>query len=346
MNETYFRPLSLVFGRDARDLIASGKAGALGGMAHIGFTHVEVIQRGVDRMIETFADLADLPDIQTITAPRPAFGGVAMNTAQIMGIVNVTPDSFSDGGRLNDVEAGIAHGLKLAGEGAVILDVGGESTRPGSDPVSVEEEIARVEGVIVGLSKSHVVSADTRKALVMEAALKAGARIINDVSALGFDDASAAIVAKAQAPVVLMHAQGEPKTMQLNPRYDDVLLDVYDGLAASLAKALNTGIARENICVDPGIGFGKSFKQNLELMAGFSIFHGLGVPILVGLSRKGFIGAVTGEKTAAERVNGSIGGAIQAAQQGAHILRVHDVKVTAQSVKMFTASCDPDSVDF
>jgi dihydropteroate synthase len=344
--KTYFRPLSLVFGRDARDLIASGKAGALGGMAHIGFTHVEVIQRGVDRMIETFADLADLPDIQTITAPRPAFGGVAMNTAQIMGIVNVTPDSFSDGGRLNDVEAGIAHGLKLAGEGAVILDVGGESTRPGSDPVSVEEEIARVEGVIVGLSKSHVVSADTRKALVMEAALKAGARIINDVSALGFDDASAAIVAKAQAPVVLMHAQGEPKTMQLNPRYDDVLLDVYDGLAASLAKAVNAGIARENICVDPGIGFGKSFKQNLELMAGFSIFHGLGVPILVGLSRKGFIGAVTGEKTAAERVNGSIGGAMQAAQQGAHILRVHDVKVTAQSVKMFTASCDPDSVDF
>ncbi len=344
--KTYFRPLSLVFGRDARDLIAQGKAGALGGMAHIGFTHIEVIQRGVERMIESFADLSDLEDIQNITSDRPAFGGVAMNATQVMGILNVTPDSFSDGGRLANIEAGVAHGLKLVREGAVILDVGGESTRPGSETVSIEDEIARVEGVIAGLSTSLIVSADTRKAPVMEAALKAGAKIINDVSALGYDEASAATVAKAKAPVILMHAQGEPKTMQLNPRYDDVLLDVYDGLEASVVKAQAAGIARENICVDPGIGFGKSFKQNLELMAGLSLFHGLGVPILMGLSRKGFVGAVTGEKLAAERVNGSVGGALQAAQQGVHILRVHDVAATVQSLKMFTASCDPDSVDF
>jgi dihydropteroate synthase len=344
--KTYFRPLSFVFGRDARELIASGKAGALGGMAHIGFTHVEVIERGAGRMVESYGDVSDLPDIQNITLPRPKFGGVAMDQTRVMGIVNVTPDSFSDGGRLSDASAGVAHGLRLATEGAEILDVGGESTRPGSDAVSVEDEIQRVETVISRLSENHIVSADTRKAAVMTAALKAGARMINDVSALGFDANSAAVVANANAPVILMHAQGEPKTMQLNPRYDDVLLDVYDGLASNVAKAEAAGIQRENICVDPGIGFGKSFKQNLELMAGHSLFHGLGVPVLVGLSRKGFIGAVTGEKAAADRVHGSIGGALQAAAQGVHILRVHDVKPTVQSLRMFTASCDPDSVDF
>jgi dihydropteroate synthase len=344
--KTYFRPLSLVFGRDARELIAAGKAGALGGMPHIGFTHVEVITRASDRLIETYADLADLPDIQNITAVRPDFAGMTMDYTRVMGIVNVTPDSFSDGGRLSNADAGIAHGLRLAAEGAEILDVGGESTRPGSDPVSVEAEVLRVEAVIAALSKSHMVSADTRKSTVMAVALKAGARIINDVSALSYEAASANLIAAAKAPIILMHAQGEPKTMQLNPRYSDVLLDVYDGLADSIAKAEAAGIAHANICVDPGIGFGKSFKQNLDLMAGLSLFQGLGVPVLVGLSRKGFVGAVTGEKAAAERVHGSVGGAIQAAMHGAHILRVHDVKATVQALKMFTASNDPDSVDF
>ncbi len=183
--KTYFRPLSFVFGRDALDMIAAGKAGALGGMPHIGFTHVEVIERGAARLIESFGDLVDLPELQNITSPRPNFGGFAMDAARVMGIVNVTPDSFSDGGRLSDADAGIAHGLQLAAEGAEILDVGGESTRPGSDTVSVEEELQRVEAVIAALSKQHVVSADTRKAAVMQAALNAGAKIINDVSASG-----------------------------------------------------------------------------------------------------------------------------------------------------------------
>jgi dihydropteroate synthase len=344
--KTYFRPVSFVFGRDARDLVANGKAGALGGMPHIAFTHLEVINRDGDRMNETFSDLADLPDVQAITAPRPSFGGVNMNSTQVMGIVNVTPDSFSDGGKLNSTAAAIAHGQQLAADGAAILDVGGESTRPGSDAVSLADEMMRVEGVIAGLAARHVVSADTRKAAVMAAALKAGACMINDVSALSHDAASSAVVASANAPIILMHAQGEPKTMQLNPRYDDVVLDVYDALAARIAAAEAAGIARANICVDPGIGFGKSFKQNLELMAGLSLFHGLGVPVLVGLSRKGFVGAVTGEKQAAERVHGSVGGALQAAQQGAHILRVHDVKATVQALSMFTQSSDPDSADF
>ncbi len=343
--KAYFRPVSFVYGRDARAFIASGKAGALGGFQHIGFTHIEVIERGAGRIIESFADLSDLPEVQAITTPRTAFGGIAMDRTRVMGIVNVTPDSFSDGGKFPGSEAGIAHGLKLAAEGAEILDVGGESTRPGSDTVSIEDEIVRVQSVIAGLSPQHIVSVDTRKPEVMTAALKSGAKIINDVSALGYAAATATVVAQSNAPVILMHAQGEPKTMQLNPRYEDVLLDVYDGMAASIAKAETAGIARENICVDPGIGFGKSFKQNLELMAGFSLFHGLGVAVLVGLSRKGFVGAVTGEKVAADRAHGSVGGALQAAGQAAHILRVHDVKVTVHGLKMFTASNDPDSVD-
>lgn len=343
---TYFRPLSFVFGRDARALVGSGVAGSLGGMPHIGFAHVEIIERGAWRRVVAFAAVAELPAIRLITAPRPEFGGLTMDRTRVMGIVNVTPDSFSDGGNLASAKAAINHGKQLAAEGADILDVGGESTRPGSDTVSTEEEIQRVEAVIAALSADHIVSADTRKAAVMQAGLNAGARIINDVSALNYEPASAAVIAQSNALVVLMHALGEPKTMQLNPRYDDVLLDVYDALQVSIAKAEAAGIARANLCIDPGIGFGKTFKQNLELMAGLSIFHGFGVPLLVGSSRKGFIGAVTGEKLAADRVHGSVGAALQAATIGAHMLRVHDVQATVQALKMFTASNDPDSADF
>jgi dihydropteroate synthase len=344
--KTYYRPIAFVFGRDARDLTFARQAGALGGLPHIGFTHVEVISRGVARQVVPYAEVAEDPVLHAITAVRPAFGGLGMNCNRIMGIVNVTPDSFSDGGRLANARAAIEHAWALAHEGADILDVGGESTRPGSDTVSAEDEIARIEPVIDALAENHIVSADTRKSAVMQSALGAGAQIINDVSALGYDVDSTAVVARAKASIILMHAQGEPKTMQLNPRYDNVLLDVYDALEATVAKAVAAGIDRANICIDPGIGFGKTFRQNVELMAGLSLFHGLGVCLLVGLSRKGFIGAVTGEKLAAERVHGSVGGAIQAAMQGAHILRVHDVKATVQALKMFTASNDPDSVDF
>jgi dihydropteroate synthase len=345
-SKSYLRPLSLVFGADARRMIAAGQAGALGGMPHIGFTQIETVRRDGEATLSSYASMSSDAAVQNITRPRPAFAGLDMNAARVMGIVNVTPDSFSDGGRLKNDAAAISHGEKLAREGADILDVGGESTRPGSDTVSIEEEVARIETVIASLSKTRLVSADTRKSDVMRVALKAGAKIINDVSALSFDPASADVVAQAEAPIILMHAQGEPKTMQLNPRYVDVVLDVYDALEERIEKAVAHGIKRERICIDPGIGFGKSFQQNLKLMAGLTIFHGLGVPVLVGLSRKGFVGAVTGEKAAADRVYGSVGGAIQAAMAGAHILRVHDVKATVQALAMFTASCDPDSVEF
>ena len=342
--KTYLRPLGLVFGNDARSLIAAGRAGALGGHSHIGFSHVEVIERGTSKR----RDIVPYTDglmLDHITMPRPAFGGLEMSQCRIMGIVNVTPDSFSDGGMLDSAAAAISHGRQLTEEGADILDIGGESTRPGSDTIDDAEECARVLPVIQGLRGVQVISVDTRKAMVMQSALEAGATIVNDVSALGHDNASAPLVAASGTPVILMHAQGEPKTMQLNPRYDDVVLDVYDGLAAKIELAVAAGIVRGNICIDPGLGFGKTFAQNLALMAGLTLFHGLGAPLLVGLSRKGFVGAVTGEKPASARVNGSIGGALQAAMQGAHILRVHDVKATRAALSMFTASNDPDSAD-
>ena len=223
--------------------------------------------------------------------------------------------------------------------------MGGESTRPGSDTVDETEELRRVLPVVEALSGDHAVSIDTRKSKVMAAALSAGAVIINDVSALRHDPACAALVAKANLPVILMHAQGEPKTMQLAPKYEDVLLDVYDGLEQRVEEAVAAGIARAHIAIDPGFGFGKTFRQNLDLLSGLTLFHGLGLPLLVGLSRKGFVGALSGEKTAANRVHGSVGGALQAVAAGAHILRVHDVKATRQALSVFAASFDPDLAD-
>ncbi|MBL8790506.1 MAG: dihydropteroate synthase [Rhizobiales bacterium] len=346
--KTYYRPTGLVFGADVARMVRDGDALPLAGLAHVGFTHVDVITRHkgvVERDMQRISGVDDSAALDRLSAARPAFAGIDLSAPCIMGIVNVTPDSFSDGGKLTSDAAAISHGEQLASEGAAILDVGGESTRPGSDTVPDEEELARVIPVIAALSQAHLVSVDTRKPAVMEQALAAGARIINDVSALGHDPRSAIVARQAACPVVLMHAQGEPKTMQLQPRYDDVLLDVFDGLEDRVAQAEAAGIPRRLLCVDPGIGFGKTFRQNLVLLSGFAIFHGLGLPVMMGLSRKGFVGALTGEKTAGNRVYGSVGGALQSAMAGAHVLRVHDVRATREALAVFTAALHPDSAD-
>ncbi len=336
MAKTYYRPAGLVYGPDARTLVQEGRGGSLGGLSAIAYTMVEIIVRegrAVSRRVVPFAPSLALP----VPAAPPA-------RPLIMGIVNVTPDSFSDGGRHAAAELAIAHGLKLAAEGADILDVGGESTRPGSEGVDEGEELARVVPVIEGLAAAgHRVSCDTRKAPVMRAALKAGAAIINDVSALQYDPQSLAGMAEADCPVVLMHAQGDPKTMQLSPNYADVALDVFDALEDRIAACVAAGIAKERLIADPGIGFGKSFRHNLDLLHQFTLFHGLGVAVLMGLSRKGFVGALTGEKTAANRVNGSVGGALWSALNGAHILRVHDVKATVEALVVAQACADPEA---
>ena len=321
------------------ELIQRGKAGATRSAIPVGMLW--------DR--DWARDVADAAaGLDNILSPRARIAGLSLDRPRIMGIVNVTPDSFSDGGVHASTNAAIAHGLQLVADGADILDVGAESTRPGSDAVPEAAELARLLPVIEGLvAKTDVpISVDTRKAAVMRAAVKAGARIINDVSALTFDPASLAAAASCDVPVVLMHAQGDPKTMQTAPAYRDVLLDVYDDLAARIAVCEAAGIARQKLIVDPGIGFGKTIEHNLALMSGLSLFHSLGVPVLVGASRKRFIGTLTGVEVAAERVHGSVGAAIAAVAQGAQIVRVHDVKATREALAVWLASwqaCGPAS---
>ncbi len=256
----------------------------------------------------------------------------------LMGIVNVTPDSFSDGGRHFDARAAIDHARRLAEEGADILDIGGESTRPGAAEIPVDEELRRVLPVIEALAGDGlIVSVDTRKAAVMAAALDAGAAIVNDVSALTFDPHAMSVLAARDAPVVLMHAQGDPATMQQAPRYDDVLCEIWDFLDARIRVCERAGIARTRLIVDPGIGFGKTLAHNLTLLRDLAAFRQLGAPVLLGASRKRFIGAITGEPRADRRLAGSLAAAIAGWQAGAAILRVHDVAGTRQALMVARA---------
>jgi dihydropteroate synthase len=342
----YLRPLSLLYGPDARRAINARDGGALGGSDFIAFTQVELIERESGRIMRRVVSYkeaqAHADRLRLIEGRRPDFAGLALGRPKLMGVINVTPDSFSDGGRLASPEAAVAHGRRLAQEGADILDIGGESTRPGSDAVPVSVEAARVIPVIRTLAaQGHRLSIDTRKAALMREAVSAGAAIINDVSALDFDPEGLATAAELGCPVVLMHAQGDPKTMQDNPVYDDVALDVFDMLAGRIAACEVAGIPRERIAIDPGIGFGKTFAHNLALLNQLPVLLGLGAVLLVGLSRKAFTGALTGEKAAGERVFGSVGGAVQAVLNGAQILRIHDVKATRQTLAVALAAADP-----
>ncbi len=272
-----------------------------------------------------------------LTGKRAAFAGLDMGRSAIMGVVNVTPDSFSDGGDHLDPARAIDAGLAMREAGADILDIGGESTRPGAEPVSLQEELDRVLPVIEGLAKAGVrVSIDTRHAAVMSAAAQAGAAIINDVTALRGEPESLQAAAESGLPVMLMHMQGEPQTMQDNPHYEDCLSEVYAFLEQRVAAAEAAGIARERIAVDPGIGFGKTLEHNLELLRGLGAFHGLGCPILLGVSRKRFIGRLSRNEEAKQRGPGSIACALTGRSRAAQIFRVHDVAETRQAMTLFS----------
>ena len=261
-----------------------------------------------------------------------------LDRTRVMGIVNVTPDSFSDGGAHASTDVAVAHGLALAAQGADILDVGGESTRPGAAPVPLEEELRRVVPVIERLARETAlpVSVDTRKPEVMRAAVQAGAGMVNDVGALRGDGALETAAALG-VPVVLMHMLGEPGSMQDDPRYDDVVAEVHRFLAERIFAAELAGIARKNIVVDPGFGFGKTTGHNVLLLAGLERFAELGVPVLAGLSRKRSIGELTGRAVPGERVAGSVAAHLLAAQRGAAIVRVHDVAATVDALKVWEA---------
>ena len=279
--------------------------------------------------------------IERLTAARDDFAGRPITRPLIMGIVNITPDSFSDGGEHFGPKAAIRHAGELAAAGADILDIGGESTRPGADPVAASDELARVLPVIEALAGASAagkpaLSIDTRHADVMAAALAAGAVIVNDVTALTSDLRSLA-AARAARAVVLMHMHGEPRTMNESPVYDDVVLDVYDFLERRVDACVATGIDRHRLIVDPGIGFGKEGNQNVGILRSLALFHGIGCPIMLGVSRKGLTAAHERDFAPKERLPGSLAAALSGLDRGAQVLRVHDVAETLQAVAVWEA---------
>ncbi len=257
----------------------------------------------------------------------------------VMGILNVTPDSFSDGGRYFNTSDAIRQALKMIEDGADIIDIGGESTRPGSDPVSIEEEIGRVIPVIKELSRQTTIpiSIDTYKSEVAREALEVGASMINDISGLGFDSKMASLVAQYNVPVVLMHIKGRPKDMQKSPHYEALIPEMLDYFRQRMGLALEAGVREDNIIIDPGIGFGKTFDHNLQILKGLQAFRVFHRPILVGVSRKAFIGHLLGGLQVSERLEGTIAATVVAAINGANIVRVHDVKEALRALRIADA---------
>ena len=303
------------------------------------FDHVEVMRRNGPAQYLHIRELDQASRIR-LSAPRPDFGHLGMNVPRIMGILNITPDSFSDGGLFLRPEAALMQARQMA-SGADIIDIGGESTRPGAVEVPWAEEIQRTAPVISALRKAGLdgpISIDTRKSGVAQAAFAAGATILNDVTALQFDPAMAQVAADLGAPVILMHSIATPDTMQDDPRYDDVVLDVYDALSQRLAQAQAAGMPRDKLAIDPGIGFGKTLAHNLALLARLSLFHNLGVPVLLGASRKRFIGTIAQQNDAAKRMPGSLAVALAGVAQGMQMIRVHDVDETRQALTLWLAA--------
>ena len=302
------------------------------------FDRAERITRGGSELVKARDIPADV--LARLTAPRAPVAGLTWDAPRLMGILNVTPDSFSDGGQFDTPGAALAQARAMAGAGADIIDVGGESTRPGARPVAAEDETARTAPVIAAIrgALDTPISIDTRKAGVARAAIEAGATLVNDVSGFTFDGGLAPYCASAGLPVCVMHAQGDPQTMQDAPRYDDVTLDVYDFLEGRVDALVLQGIRRDRIIVDPGIGFGKTLAHNLALLSRLSIFHGLGCAILLGASRKKFIGTIGGAPEASGRMPGSVAVALAGIAQGVQIIRAHDVEATHAAMRLWRAA--------
>lgn len=332
MTKTYYRPLAQL--GETRPLEAVTLAGG-----PCWFTHAEALTR--DRRGE-FVPATQLPEdvLRRLSASRAPIAGLDMSEPKIMGILNVTPDSFSDGGRLNGSAAALSHAQSMRKAGADIIDVGGESTRPGAVEVPFEAEIARTAPVIQALSEGMdaPISIDTRKRSVAEEAVRNGAGLVNDVSGFTFDPGLGRFCAEQNLPVCIMHALGDPQTMQDDPHYENVLLDVYDFLEQRIEALEALGIARDSMIVDPGIGFGKRIHHNLALLKGLGLFHGLGCPVLLGVSRKGFIRVLGGAEDPLKRAPGSIAAGLAGLAQGVQILRVHDVAETRQAISLWQAA--------
>jgi len=342
--ETWVEPVGILHGRAAAAAIAADLALPLAGGPGA-FTMVRLAGQGAAPM--ALADVpADLqPHVMALAAPVLDFAGLVLDRPRIMGILNITPDSFSDGGVYLDPGHAIAAGHAMLEAGADLLDIGGESTRPGAEPVSPEEECRRILPVIRELAKAAPVSVDTRNAATMLAALEAGAEIVNDISALRHDPAAVRVLARTEASVILMHMLGDdPRRMQADPRYRDAPLEVAQFLEDRVAWVERQGIARSRIAIDPGIGFGKRALHNLALVERLPLLAGLGCALVFGGSRKRFIGEISGVDLPADRLAGSLAVAIAAVQRGARILRVHDVAETTQALAVL-AACEAGTMD-
>ncbi|MBR9762301.1 MAG: dihydropteroate synthase [Rhodobacteraceae bacterium] len=324
----YYRPLVQSGPRPSEALPLTG--------GPLWFNQVERLTRDEARVLP----VTDLPEDwqRRLCRPRPALAGLSLDRPRIMGILNVTPDSFSDGGAHNAPETALAHARAMAEAGADMIDVGGESTRPGAADVPVEEEIARTAPVIRAIAGLGLpISIDTRKAPVGRAAAEAGAGLINDVSGFAHDPALADVAATFGLPVCVMHMRATPADMHVAPQYDNALLDTYDELEARIAAVEAAGIPRARILADPGIGFAKTAQHNLEILNRLSLFHGLGCPLLLGVSHKRFIGTIGQAPEARDRAPGSIAVALAGVAQGVQMLRVHDVAETAQALRLWQA---------
>ena len=344
MKKYYTRVCNFAYGKSSIKLVNKKTNVPLNGNKEFSFGQIEIITRDSKKIID-LKDIKRLPkslsekigeDLKIIKKKNKNFSNLNFSKVpNIMGVLNLTPDSFSDGGKFNKKKAGLKHAFDLFKFGADIIDVGGESTRPGSMSISEKEEWGRIEKIIRDIGKKIPLSLDTRKAGIMNKGIKIGIKLINDVSGLSYDSKTINLLKKNKSPFVIQHSQGTPENMQNNPKYKNELLDIYDFFEEKIKFLRSKGIKHSNIVVDPGIGFGKNLKHNMNLIRSVSIFHTLGFPILLGLSRKKFIKDLSGKNDTRERLGGTIASSIYAMMQGVQILRIHDVNELIQSIKVF-----------
>ena len=345
MSRYYTRVCNLYYGNSSKKLINKKKTIPLNGINEISFDQIEIITRNSKKKIFV-NQIKYLPklikrkinsDLKKIKSKKKNFSNLDFRKIpNIMGVLNLTPDSFSDGGKFNSKKKGINHAINLINSGANLIDVGGESTRPGSKVIKENLEWQRIEKILKSLIKKKIpISLDTRKSQIMIKGINLGVKLINDVSGLEFDSQTLSVLKKFKVPFVIQHSQGTPENMQKSPRYKNELLDIYDFFEKKIKLLRSKGIKHNKIILDPGIGFGKNLKHNMNLIRNISIFHSLGFPILVGNSRKRFIKKLSGKNDSKLRNGGTIASSIYLMMQGVQILRIHDVNETIQGIKIF-----------
>jgi len=344
MKKYYTRACNFTYGKLSIKLVNGKKNLPLKGNKEISFNEIEIISRNSKKIIN-IKDIKNLPkllkikvkkDLNIIIKKNKNFANLNFKKLpNLMGVLNLTPDSFSDGGRFNKKSKGITHAINLFKFGSNIIDVGGESTRPGSKTVSDYKEWKRIESTIKKISKKIPLSLDTRKSEIMKKGIKLGVKIINDVSGLEYDLKTVQVLKEYKIPFVIHHSQGTPENMQIKPSYENVLLDIYDFFEEKIKFLRAKGVKHNNIIIDPGIGFGKNLKHNMNLIRDISIFHTLGFPVLVGVSKKRFIKELSGINDTKNRVGGTVASSLYLIMQGVQILRIHDVKELMQSIKVF-----------